>query len=443
MSWGLAFRVRQTLKGSLWVVPLLGGLVGFVLSDASVRFQDATHVPSGWDYAPQTALTALSTVVGASVGLIGFVVTVSVLVVQMATGTFSARYMRLWYRDSILKATLAVLLGTLVFSFTLIRRIDEDVPSLGVSMAGFLLSAGLVLFLVFLDRVLHRLRPVRVASIAAHAGRDAFRATVKLASTRRRAGADAELAAILEREPTLVVRSKESGALQAIDDEGLVSWAGHHDAVIVLPHGVGDFVSSDAVLLEVYGKAPFPRVAERRLAGRLALGIERTIDQDPAFALRILVDVAIRALSPAVNDPTTAVQVIDHLEDTLALIGRTPGLDGRWEYRDDSNLLRLVMPAHRFEDYLSLGVTEIRVYGAPSIQVMRRLRAALLELETSVLPEYVPTVTAELERLGVTAAAAFGETPDAERALRADRQGIGGPPRLDDATAVANDVLMP
>ena len=439
MSWGLAFRVRQTLKGSLWVVPLLGGLAGYVLSEASVRVEGSTRVPSGWDYAPQTALTALTTVAGASVGLIGFVVTVSVLVVQMATGTFSARYMRLWYRDSVLKATLAVLMGTLVFSYTLIRRIDEAVPSLGVSMAGFLLAAGLVLFLVFLDRVLHRLRPVKVAAIAAHSGRDALRATVELATTRRRSGADAELETILAQEPSLVVRSSESGALQAIDDEGLLAWATHHDAVIVLRHGVGDFVSSDAVLLEVYGTASFPRIAERRLAGRLALGIERTIDQDPAFALRILVDVAIRALSPAVNDPTTAVQVIDHLEDTLGLIGRTEGLDGRWEYRDGGGTLRLVMPAHRFEDYLSLGVTEIRIYGSASIQVMRRLRSALLELQLSVLPEYVPAVTAELERLDVTAASAFGDTPDATRALRGDRQGIGGPPRLDGPLAVAND----
>ena len=132
------------------------------------------------------------------------------------------------------------------------------------------------------------------------------------------------------------------------------------------------------------------------------------------------------------NDPTTAVQVIDHLEDTLALIGRTQGLDGRWEYRDGEDRLRLVMPAHRFEDYLSLGVTEIRVYGASSVQVMRRLRAALLELESSVLPEYAPAVTAELEQLDVTAASVFGDTPDARRALRGDRQGIGGPPRLDD-----------
>ena len=439
MSWGLAFRVRQTLKGSLWVVPLIGGLAGYVLSVASVRFEDSTHAPPGWDYGPQTALTALTTVAGASVGLIGFVVTVSVLVVQMATGTFSARYMRLWYRDTVLKATLAVLMGTLVFSYTLIRRIDEAVPSLGVSMAGILLSAGLVLFLIFLDRVLHRLRPVKVAALAARSGRAALRSTVELASTRRRSGAEAELQAVLAQEPTLVVRSKTSGALQAIDDEGLLAWATHHDAVIVMRHGVGDFVSSDAVLLEAYGTTAFPRVAERRLAGRLALGIERTIDQDPAFALRILVDVAIRALSPAVNDPTTAVQVIDHLEDTLGLIGQTPGLDGRWEYRDGTNKLRLVMPAHRFEDYLSLGVTEIRIYGASSIQVMRRLRSALLELESSVLPEYAPAVTAELEQLDVTASSAFGDTPDAKRALRGDRQGIGGPPRLDGPSDVAND----
>jgi uncharacterized membrane protein len=439
MSWGLAFRVRQTLKGSLWVLPLIGGVLGYVLSVLSRSVQTATSVPAGWDYSPQTALTILSTVVGASVGLIGFVVTVSVLVVQMATGTFSARYMRLWYRDIVLKMTLAVLMGTLIFSYTLLRQIDEAVPSLGVTLAGVLLGLGLLLFLVFLDRVLHRLRPVKVAAIAAHAGRDAFRATVELATTRRSSGADAELEAILAQEPTLVVRSPESGALQAIDDEGLLAWATRHDATIVMRHSVGDFVSSGATLLELYGEAPFPEVAERWLGGRLALGIERTIDQDPAFAIRILVDVAIRALSPAVNDPTTAVQMIDHLEDTLGLFGRTAGLDGRWEYRDSHGKLRLVMPAHRFEDYLSLGTTEIRIYGSSSIQVMRRLRAALVELELSVLPEYTASVVAERTRLESTAAGTFDGTPDAARAKRADRQGIGGPQRLDGQSIVAND----
>jgi uncharacterized membrane protein len=201
--------------------------------------------------------------------------------------------------------------------------------------------------------------------------------------------------------------------------------------VIVMRHGIGDFVSSGAVLLELHGDVAAPVITERRLGGRIALGIERTIEQDPAFALRILVDVAIRALSPAVNDPTTAVQVIDHLEDTLGLIGRTPGLDGRWEFRDATDTLRLVMPTQRFEDFLALGVTEIREYGGASIQVARRLRAALLALEESVLPEYATFVAAEREKLRLATEAAFAGGPDVLAAAGADRQGIGGAPRLD------------
>ena len=92
-------------------------------------------------------------------------------------------------------------------------------------------ATGLVLFLIFLDRFLHRLRPVKVAELVAHAGREALRATVELATTHRRSGADAELAELLAREPMLVVAAAESGALQAIDDEGLLAWATDHDAV--------------------------------------------------------------------------------------------------------------------------------------------------------------------------------------------------------------------
>ena len=193
MSWGLFFRIRQTLKGSLWVLPLVGGLSGSCLSNGSVWLEGSPSCRTAGTTRPETALTVLTTVVGATVGLTGFVVTVSVLVVQMATGTFSARYMRLWYRDGVLKATLAVLMGTLAFSYSLLRRIDEDVPDLGVTVAGFLLGLGLILFLVFLDRFVHRLRPVKVAELVARPGREALRATVELASTRRRSGADAEL----------------------------------------------------------------------------------------------------------------------------------------------------------------------------------------------------------------------------------------------------------
>ncbi len=131
---------------------------------------DGRRVSSRWAYSVGTAEAVLAAVVGASVALTGFVVTVSVLIVQMATGTFSARYMRLFYRDGLLKAVLAVLVGTLTFSYWLLRRVEQDsVPGFGVTLAGLLLVCGVLLFLFFLDRSIHRLRPVAVASLVAGA----------------------------------------------------------------------------------------------------------------------------------------------------------------------------------------------------------------------------------------------------------------------------------
>ena len=109
-------------------------------------------------------------------------VTVSVLVVQMATGTFSARYLRLWYRDRLLKATLAVQIGTLTFAFQLLRRVESDfVPNTGITIAGALMGTGLLLFIFFLDRSIKRMRPVAVAALVARAGRKAFEDAVRAA----------------------------------------------------------------------------------------------------------------------------------------------------------------------------------------------------------------------------------------------------------------------
>ena len=260
LSWERRFRVRQHLKGSLWVVPLVGAGLGVALSYASVALDNDVSVPSGWDYSPGTALSVLTTVVAATAALTGFVVTVSVLVVQMATGTFSARYMRIWYRDAVLKATLATLLGTLMFSYALLRRINDSVPDIGVTTAGFLLGAAIVLFLVFLDRSIQRLRPVKVAALVAEAGRRTAEATAHLTSS----PTEAELAEeLLDGEPTLAVRTASAGSIQAIDRRGLVAWAERHDCVLVLPEAVGDFVSTGTTLVEVFGGAELPPDAAR------------------------------------------------------------------------------------------------------------------------------------------------------------------------------------
>jgi uncharacterized membrane protein len=328
VSWATAFRLRQFARGSLWVLPLAGGLLGVLLGSGLISADRSVRLPPYWTYSPSTASTVLSAIVGAMAALTGFVVTVTVLIVQMATSTFSARYMRLWYRDRMLKMLLALLVGTLAYSFTLLRRIEGSfVPDLGVSIAGFLVVADLLLFVVFLDRFLHRLRPVAVAAfVAGYVHRDFARYAAALAAPDVFTGVSGPAG----EQPALVIRSARPGAIQALDARGLARWAREHRCLVVLCRRVGDFVPAGATLIETYGGTISGRRAEGTLRNMIVLGDERTIEQDPAFAIRIMVDIADKALSPAINDPTTAVQVLNHLSDVLRLIGTTDLSRSRW-----------------------------------------------------------------------------------------------------------------
>ena len=205
-------------------------------------------------------------------------------------------------------------------------------------------------------------------------------------------------------EPAFVVRASRGGAIQAVDPDGLVEWAQAHHAELVLPRRVGDFVQTGGELVRAYGGAIGGRAATE-LEGMIALGDERTFDQDPAFALRMMVDIANRALSPAVNDPTTAVQVLEHIGDVLALIGRTD-LEKRTRPESAETPAAVVMLTPRWEDFVALGLTEIREYGATSVQVTRRLRALLVDLLEVVRPEHRAALEEELRRLDATVAGA-------------------------------------
>ena len=331
MTWGRRFQRYEGFLESLWVVPAIGAALGGILGIVVAIADDHVAAPSFLQYSPSTASAVLAAIVGAAAALTGFVVTVTVLVVQMAMGSFSARVMRLWYRDPLLKLTLAMLVGTLTFSFSLLRRIDDDfVPDLGVTLAGLLISVSLLFFVVFFDRCIRRLRPVAIAADVASTARSTFEEVVRFADRPDIRWAFATTRA----DPSLVVRASRAGALQAVDPDGLVEWARAHDAELVLPHPVGDFVQTGGVVACVYG-GDFGDHAAEELEGMIALGDERTFDQDPAFAIRILVDIASRALSPAVNDPTTAVQVLDYVGEVLGLIGRTD-LDERTKLADDA-----------------------------------------------------------------------------------------------------------
>jgi uncharacterized membrane protein len=427
MTWATRFRIREYLRESLWVVPSLGAVIGVLGAAVLIAIDSRLKVPTGWAYSSSTASTVLSAIVGAVAALTGFVVTVTVLVVQMASGTFSARSMRLWYRDPVLKGVLAVLIGTLAYSFSLLRRIESEfVPDLGVTLAGVLLIVGLVLFVLFLNRFVHRLRPVAVAALVAKGVRQSLDdATTGMRDVREVFAGPLQGMA---EPPALTVRSTRPGAVQAVNLRGVARWAGRHECLVVMRHAVGEFIETGELLFEVYGNPGQADTAERALRGLLALGLERTIEQDPAFALRVMVDVASKALSPAINDPTTAVQVLDYLGDSLRVIAEADRSAPSWHAGAAER--GVVVPVRRWEDFLALGITEIREFGGTSIQVMRRLRAVLEKLLQEVRPEHRGAVKAEIARLDATVAAGFSGSIDHDRATIADRQGLGGPDRL-------------
>src|ERR1700755_137666 len=116
-SWARAFQFRQYLKGSLWVLPLLGCISGVLLAQGAVALDSVADLPPGWHYSPATASSVLTAIVGAMIALLGCVVTISVLVVQQATTSLSPRYMRLWYRDRMQRVVLALFAGTLTYAF--------------------------------------------------------------------------------------------------------------------------------------------------------------------------------------------------------------------------------------------------------------------------------------------------------------------------------------
>jgi uncharacterized membrane protein len=420
LSWATRFQLRQHLRQSLWAVPVVGIVAGATLAALDLWLEPKVSLSAEWAYSASTASGLLTAIAGAMIGLLGLVVTIGVLVVTMATSTLSPRFMRLWYRDRLQKVVLAAFTATFVFSLALLQQIGSgSVPDLGVTVAGVAVTVDLVLLLLYLDRFVHALRPVAVAAAMADAGL-AIVTSPAFALDQRDQAEEPDLGKI---QPDLRVRAARSGAIQAVNIRGIVALAAERRSVCVLRLTVGDFVNEGGVVVDVYGT---PRDGdERRLIGMVALGHERTIDQDPAYAVRIIVDIAIRALSPAVNDPTTATQMINHLGALLDGVG-SRDLDGRGLLVDSTGELRLVVPTRTWENYLELGVSEIRAYGRTSPQICRRLRAMLVDLEGSVLPVNKPAVCRQLELLDDSVRSVFPQADAEAFALAEDRQGIGG-----------------
>ena len=421
MTWARRFRLRESLRESLWLIPIAGAALGGILGVAVSVADEQIGTPSLWQYSPSTASTVLTAIIGAAAALTGFVVTVTVLVVQMATGTFSARIMRLWFRDRILKVTLAILVGTLTYSFSVLQRIDDDfVPDIGVTLSGALISLSLLVFIVFFDRFIRRLRPVAVAAdVADVPARRSRRSCASLIA--RTSGGSTSRPARSRRwscEPAAAARSRPS--ILTVSSSGLARIAPSSSCL--------DGSAASCIRAGIWSASTgaSSAIVRKQLEGMIALGEERSFDQDPSFAIRMMVDIANKALSPAVNDPTD----------------RRPGSrpHRRSARPDRANRLREAQtagkrrPAGRGRDGDSPlgGVRDAGADGDPGVRCdvcadhATPASAARGPAQT-VRVEHRAALEEELRRLDAGVAESWRDSVDLDRAAVADRQGIGDP----------------
>jgi uncharacterized membrane protein len=211
--------------------------------------------------------------------------------------------------------------------------------------------------------------------------------------------------------------------IQLLDVAALLALAEESDGIVEVTSAVGDTIVEGTLLLRIFAERR--PISTNALLKAIRMGTRRTFEQDPKYAIRLLVDIAIRALSPAVNDPSTAVQALDYIEDLLVRLGRRRLEIG--EIRDRGGRLKVVIPIPTWEDFLHLALDEIRFYGVESLQVMRRMRALLSDLKDAVCEVRRNAVCDQEKRLGATIARSFTDLEDLLEASVEDREGLGVP----------------
>jgi uncharacterized membrane protein len=413
-----ASRFRGTIG-----TPLLYAAAAVVLGLVLPRFERAFLPDLTAPIGAGPAMAVLSSIASGTLPLTGLVFSLAFVMVQFSATAYSPRLVTWFAGSAMMRHSLGVFTATFLYALAALAWIDRGgtgkVPLLTVWVAIVLLLVSVVFFVLLVER-LAMLQISRVLAYAGDQGREVIERDYRPLGE---GGPDAGSAAgdELPTERQVVLHRGGPAVIQALDVEGLVALGEREGAVVAMAWAVGDTLVDGMPLLRVHGGGrPVPEDRLRRL---VRLGSERTFEQDPKYALRILVDIAIKALSPAINDPTTAVQALDQVEDLLLRLGRV-NLGGGGA-RDGRGTLRLVFPVPKWEDFLVLAFDEIRYCGANSIQVMRRMRALLQDLMAHVPPERRVALQRYLARVDNGIRRTFDDGDDRKDALEVDRQGLG------------------
>ncbi|HEX7374649.1 MAG TPA: DUF2254 domain-containing protein [Steroidobacteraceae bacterium] len=419
LAWNRAYRTVSYLRSTLWVVPLVAILLELVV----IRLLHTVDHYVAWDLTGLDvagATTLFEAAITLTLSFIIFTFGSLLVAIQIAGGQLTPRIIATTLlRDRVIKYTVGLNVFTLLFAISGLNRMAGEVNQLVTLFAAILGIACLASFLFLIDYAARLLRPVRIVALVSDDGMAVIRDVYPLQGADTPTGAASEILDV----PARVVNHKgTSQIVLAVDADRLVAAARRLDGVIEFVPQVGDFVAADEPLFRLYGGAA--AIDDKVLRHAAAFGPERTMEQDPMFAFRILVDIALKALSPAINDPTTAVLAIDQIHRLLRYVGLRQ-LHGN-SIADAGGKVRVLLRTPDWRDFVHVACNEIRACGIGSMQIVRRQRAMLENLMRTLPPERHQALRTELEVLDRQLEDVYKAPEDLALARVADAQGLGG-----------------
>ena len=410
------FRLRHLAETRLWLLPLLCVLAGIGLALALLSVDQSVigTAVTGSAASVQTILTVAATTL---VTLTSVVLSLTLVAVQLAMGQFSPRIVRAILHDRRSQLAVGLFIGTFAYTMTVLREVNgqssggEPLPGLAILVNYALILSAIVVLVLYVNHTAQSIRVGGLIGLVADATRDEVDRLYP--------------AAPAPKDDPSVVTAPEHGVITKLPHRTLVDIAEQADCVLELVPAMGDFVPKGGPLFRVHGSLPEPH---RSAAARsVILERERSHEFEPAFGLRKLVDVGARSIySSPFQDPTTSVQSINAIHDILRGLAQREFPSGR--HHDAHGRVRLVERVISWEGYVRLAFDELRLAGAGSPQVARRLHAALEDLLTVAAPERRPPLNRQLTLLDKAVRRAFTDDADVDAALVPDMQGIGSGP---------------
>jgi uncharacterized membrane protein len=386
--------LRELRRESLWFWPAVAAIAAWVGGDLAARDLHTFTFHQGlFPTNLDDARTLLATIAAALLTFTGVVFSITLVALQMASTQYSPRVLRTFVRKPVTKLALATFIATFVYSLTLLARVGttggaHTVPQGAVGLAYLLVMISVIVFVFFVHSTV---RSMRVTYVVEAVFRETLRSVTNVFS---------DPASYVDAQPPpsdLVVNGHiafdhHDAVLDGLAAHHLVQIAAAHGCVLRLTVPVGTFVPRGFDVIEVLGRPSSPlRPAEVLRA--VNTSAVRTMYQDPNYGVRQLVDIAIRALSAAINDPTTAVQSLDRIHGVLRAVATRPDPSGY--YVDAEGSVRLIVPVPGWDRLVELALTEIALYGSAAPQVTRKLTAIFDDLAGCVPPERVPAIDAQ------------------------------------------------